>query len=70
MNILLTIDGGLNFDHILLPGTENDGIETVIIPNKITNLARIKVEAANNIFFNISRPNFKFHYNGFMVRQI
>lgn len=58
VNILLSTDGGNNFSIPLLENVLNDGSEFVTIPDVMTNIARIKVEAANNIFFNISRENF------------
>jgi len=58
VKISLSTDGGNTFPTILHASTPNDGSETVTVPNISTILARIKVEAVNNIFFDISNTNF------------
>ncbi len=59
VNILLSLDGGYTYDDILLSGTNNDGSASVTLPLGITSsTARIKVEANDNIFFDISNNNF------------
>lgn len=64
VNIRLSIDGGFTFPYILADSTLNDGSENVLIPtsgglpNINTSLARIKVEAVGNIFFDMSNANF------------
>lgn len=57
VRLLLSTDGGNNFS-VLVASTPNDGSETIITPNAITNQARIKVESVGNIFFDISDTNF------------
>ena len=58
VNILLSTDGGFTYPHTLATGTPNDGSETVTVPVTPTATARVKVEAATNIFFDISNTDF------------
>lgn len=57
VNIKLSIDGGLTFPILLKSNTLNDGSESIIIPDNATSNARIMVEAADNIFYNINSGN-------------
>jgi uncharacterized protein (TIGR03437 family) len=58
VRVLLSIDGGGSFPFILASGIPNSGTATISVPNTPTSSARVKVEAAGNIFFNISPSNF------------
>ncbi|MEO5946085.1 MAG: reprolysin-like metallopeptidase [Chitinophagaceae bacterium] len=58
VRILLSYDGGSSFPVTLLANTPNDGTQQVTIPCTYNNTARIKVEAVDNIFFDISNANF------------
>lgn len=58
VKISFSSDGGHTFPMTLLANTPNDGSETITIPNISTASARIKIEAAGNIFFDISDANF------------
>jgi hypothetical protein len=58
VNIKLSIDGGRSFPITIVSNTPNDGAQQVVIPNNPTNRARIMVEAADNIFYNMSLNDF------------
>jgi subtilisin-like proprotein convertase family protein len=59
VNIRLSTDGGLTYPITLAQGVENDGSQYVLVPNNITNTARVRVDAADNVFFDISNTSFK-----------
>ncbi len=59
VNILLSLDGGYTYPVTLAANTANDGSETVTLPAGVrTGLARVRVEATNSIYFDISNANF------------
>lgn len=59
VNILLSTDGGYTYPRVLATRVPNTGSAMVPVPNLETVAARIKVEASDNIFFNISSQNFR-----------
>jgi len=58
VNIKLSLDAGRTYPYTLLESTPNDGAAFVAIPDTLSDDARIRVEATNNIFFDISNQNF------------
>ncbi len=58
VNILLSTDGGNNFSTTLAANTPNDGSQSVTIPSTPGTTNRIKIEAVNNVFYDISNSNF------------
>jgi hypothetical protein len=58
VKISLSTDGGLTYPTVLSASTPNDGSELLLLPCITTTTARIKIEAVNNIFFDISNANF------------
>ncbi len=59
VRISLSIDGGFTYPFELLNSTPNTGTAIVTIPNIATTTARIKVEAIDNIYFDINTHDFE-----------
>ncbi|GHC48764.1 zinc-dependent metalloprotease [Ulvibacter litoralis] len=59
VDILLSVDGGLNFDITLASGVPNNGSANITVPSNIdTTDARLMVASSNNIFYNVNASNF------------
>lgn len=58
VNIKLSLDGGFTYPITLLENTDNDGSAFITVPDVETTQARVRVEAAANIFFDVSNQNF------------
>ena len=54
VDILLSTDGGITYPFVLAGNTANDGSELLVVPNIPTYIGRVKVQARNNVFFNIN----------------
>lgn len=58
VKITLSTDSGLSFPTVLAASTPNTGSALVTLPAVATTKARIKIEAVDNIFFDVSNADF------------
>ncbi|RMD69110.1 MAG: hypothetical protein D6818_10695, partial [Bacteroidetes bacterium] len=58
VDILLSLDGGYTWPVTLAQNVPNTGSYQLIVPDQVTNSARIMVRCASSIFFDISDQNF------------
>ena len=58
VNILLSENNGQSWAYTLVENSPNDGSETITLPPEPINGGRIRVECADNIFFDISKGEF------------
>ncbi|WP_298899517.1 reprolysin-like metallopeptidase [uncultured Psychroserpens sp.] len=62
VNILLSTDGGQNFDTVLASNTPNDGSEMITVPNVPAPYCRIMIEAVGNIYYAVNSAEFPLDY--------
>ncbi|MBS3739394.1 MAG: T9SS type A sorting domain-containing protein [Psychroflexus sp.] len=55
VDILLSTNAGVSFDHVLAQNTPNDGTESITVPfGVVGDQSRIMVKASDNIFFSVN----------------
>lgn len=59
VDILLSVDGGLTYPITLKSATPNDGSEDVDFTGHDSAIARLKIKATGNVFFDLSDGEFK-----------
>lgn len=59
VNIRLSINGGFKSPILLAENVPNNGKACILVPDNLSPLARVRVDAADNVFFDISNQNFK-----------
>ncbi len=66
VDILLSVDGGFTYPHVLQEKTANDGEASFILPYvESTTTARIMVRGSDNIFFSLNPINFAIQASDF-----
>ena len=71
VDIILSIDGGENFDIILEEATPNDGSESIFVPNlPSNNISRLMVKSSDNIFFDVNNSFFSINNSALPVLGI
>jgi PKD repeat protein len=58
VDIRLSTDGGYTYPVTIVAGVANDGSEEITVPDEATTAARVRVECASNVFFDISDEDF------------
>jgi len=64
VKLSLSTDGGNTFPHVLAASVPNNGSASVTLPVLAADKARIKVEAVDNIFFDVSNADFSIKLYG------
>lgn len=58
VKILLSTDGGYNYDTVLVDSTPNDGSHTITVPEISAPFCRIMVQPVDNVYFAINSSTF------------
>ncbi|MEM9552826.1 MAG: reprolysin-like metallopeptidase [Acidobacteriota bacterium] len=58
VDITLSTDGGTTYGLTLASGVSNNGSRSIVVPSVATTQARVRVQCAGNVFFDISNANF------------
>ncbi len=58
VRISLSVDGGHTYPYVLAASTPNTGSASVVLPMVGTTHARVKIEAVDNVFFDVSNADF------------
>jgi len=58
VNILLSTDGGQNFNTVLVSNTANDGTEDITVPSVQAPFCRILVEPVDNVYYALNSEEF------------
>lgn len=58
VDLLLSLDGGLTYPTVLASDVPNNGLSTIMVPNTPSQTCRIRVQAHDNVFFDISNEDF------------
>jgi len=64
VKITLSADGGKTWPHVLAASVPNNGSAGVTLPAVGTTTARIKIEAIDNVFFDVSNADFTIKLTG------
>ncbi|MFC2126936.1 reprolysin-like metallopeptidase [Bacteroidota bacterium] len=67
VSIYLSTDGGYTYPVLLASGVDNDGSQTIVVPNNTTTQGRIKVAADNNVFFNVNQANITIQASDYVI---
>ena len=60
VNIIMSRNLGISFDIMLAENVDNNGSATFIVPDEaVSNFARVMVQSADNVFYNVNRRQFK-----------
>lgn len=58
VKILLSTDGGFNYNTVLVESTPNDGSQTITVPTLSAPFCRVMVQPIGNVYFAINSANF------------